>query len=55
MTSFNRTAVKTERARGLRRTATALEQKLWSRLRSAQMEGFSFRRQHPIGPYFADF
>jgi very-short-patch-repair endonuclease len=28
---------------------------LWSRLRRKALSGFRFRRQHPIGPYIADF
>ena len=28
---------------------------LWSQLRKRQLEGYKFRRQHPIGPYIADF
>jgi len=28
---------------------------LWARLRLLRGEGPSFRRQHPIGPYVADF
>ena len=28
---------------------------LWSRLRGRQLDNFKFRRQVPIGPYFADF
>jgi len=28
---------------------------LWSRLKLKSMHGFHFRRQHPIGPYIADF
>ena len=31
------------------------EQKLWQRLRSGQLGGLKFRRQHPIPPYIADF
>jgi very-short-patch-repair endonuclease len=31
------------------------ERALWKLLRAHQLEGFGFRRQHPIGPYFADF
>ena len=31
------------------------EWKVWSRLRDRQLAGFKFRRQYPIGPYFADF
>jgi very-short-patch-repair endonuclease len=33
---------------------TPAEARLWLQLRSAAL-GASFRRQHPIGPYFADF
>ena len=28
---------------------------LWTRLRGKQIGGTKFRRQHPIGPYIADF
>ena len=28
---------------------------MWARLRKAQIDGHRFRRQHPVGPYFADF
>ena len=42
-------------ARQLRANATGAEQKLWSRLRKQQLLGFRFRRQYPIGPFFADF
>jgi very-short-patch-repair endonuclease len=31
------------------------EWKVWSRLRDRQLAGFKFRRQYPIGPFFADF
>jgi len=41
------------RARTLRRNLTDAETILWSRLRT--VSGFKFRRQHPIGPYIADF
>ena len=44
----------TLRARNLRRTMTDAERALWSRLKGAQL-GVSFRRQHPIGLYIADF
>jgi very-short-patch-repair endonuclease len=43
------------RARRLRREPTPAEEKLWEELRAKQLRGFKFRRQHPIGPYFADF
>jgi very-short-patch-repair endonuclease len=39
----------------LRLTPTDAEIRLWSRLRRKQLEGFRFRRQHPIGPYVVDF
>ena len=44
-----------KRARRLRRDSTFPERLLWSKLRNRQMSGWKFRRQHPIGPYFADF
>ena len=31
------------------------ERRVWWRLRGRQLGGFKFRRQVPIGPYFADF
>ena len=43
------------RARNLRRDQTDAEGKLWARLRTRQLCGLKFRRQHPIGPYVADF
>ena len=43
------------RARHLRRNQTEVERQLWRLLRDRRLEGFKFRRQHPIGPYFADF
>jgi len=42
------------RARILRRKLTSAESILWSRLRDG-IGGIRFRRQHPIGPYIADF
>ena len=43
------------RARALRHGQTDAEALLWSKLRSRQIGGLKFRRQHPVGPYFADF
>ena len=43
------------RARALRTNQTDAEALLWSRLRSRQINNLKFRRQCPIGPYFADF
>ena len=42
------------RARTLRRKLTDAETMLWSRVRK-DVHGVRFRRQHPIGPYIADF
>jgi len=42
-------------ARQLRKQMTDAELILWSALRRKQMHGFRFRRQHPLGPYIADF
>ena len=44
-----------ERSRRFRAQATEVERKLWARLRAQRFDGFKFCRQHPIGPYFADF
>ena len=48
-------ALTRDAARRLRRDQTEAEQRLWSRLRHSQLKGFKFRRQYPIGPFFADF
>jgi len=42
-------------ARRLRRRPTVSEATLWHLLRRHQIDGFLFRRQFPVGPYFADF
>ena len=42
-------------ARDLRRNQTFAETRLWSRLRGRRLCGLRFRRQHPVGRYFADF
>jgi len=44
-----------ERARQLRRNATDAERKLWQIIRSRHLAAAKFRRQHPIGPFIADF
>lgn len=43
------------KARQLRRNQTDAERVLWARLRNRQLRGAKFRRQHPIGPFVADF
>ena len=50
-----REAAKRERARELRRDMTLAERKLWQVLKQRQLDGHRFRRQHPFGPYIADF
>ena len=44
-----------QRARELRKEMTPAEKLLWSRLRNKQLKGLKFRRQHPLGPFIADF
>jgi very-short-patch-repair endonuclease len=44
----------TSRARDLRSNPTEAEQRLWYFLRRNNF-GCHFKRQYPIGPYFADF
>ena len=43
------------RARQFRRDSTLAEARLWEQLRAKRLDGFNFARQHPVGPYFADF
>ena len=43
------------RARALRQGQTDAEALLWLQLRARQILNLKFRRQHPIGLYFADF
>ncbi len=43
------------RARSLRANFTNAERIIWSALRAHRMNGASFRRQTPIGPYIVDF
>ena len=45
----------TERARTLRADQTPPEAVLWSHLRARRLGGLKFRRQHPLGPFVADF
>jgi len=42
-------------ARNLRKNMTDVERLLWSKIRGRQLQGFRFRRQHPIGRYIVDF
>jgi very-short-patch-repair endonuclease len=43
------------RARSLRRESTNTERLMWNELRAHRLNGASFRRQTPVGPYVADF
>lgn len=45
----------TTQARILRHNATDAERLLWQMLRSRRIGGAKFRRQHPVGPFIADF
>ena len=42
-------------AREMRAECTDAELLLWRILRNRQLEGFKFRRQHPVGRYILDF
>jgi very-short-patch-repair endonuclease len=42
-------------ARALRRALTPAESVLWRELRDHRLGGYKFRRQQPVGPYYADF
>jgi very-short-patch-repair endonuclease len=53
MRSQNRRARKF--AGTLRKTLTSAETILWTRLRLHRLREARFRRQHPVGPYIADF
>lgn len=49
------TSEKTQFSRDLRQRQTPAEAKLWQALRGGRLGGLKFRRQHPVGRYFADF
>jgi very-short-patch-repair endonuclease len=42
------------RARKLRREASHIEGRVWRLLRNGHVDGWKFRRQHPIGKYVVD-
>ncbi|QYJ01254.1 endonuclease domain-containing protein [Thalassovita mediterranea] len=50
-----RDGAKTKLARSMRKAPTSAEAKLWTRLRRRQIADCRFRRQHPVGPFVADF
>lgn len=49
------TTEKIARTRELRQRQTKAESLLWNVVRAKRMCDKKFRRQHPIGPFFADF
>ena len=52
----NPTSPKTrQHATSLRHNQTEAEARLWAHLRQHRLANVHFRRQHPIGPYVADF
>ncbi|MGH8750253.1 MAG: endonuclease domain-containing protein [Burkholderiales bacterium] len=42
-------------SRNLRKNPTDAEAKLWQHLRYKQLDGYKFRRQHPLGQFVVDF
>ena len=42
-------------SRRMRQSLNHTEVRVWACLRGRQIDGWKFRRQHPIGPYFVDF
>jgi very-short-patch-repair endonuclease len=44
-----------DKAKALRKNSTEAEALLWEQLRKRKLNGYKIRRQHPIGPYIADF
>jgi len=42
-------------ARALRWNMTEAERRLWALLRRKQLQGYRFRRQHPVAPFILDF
>jgi len=44
-----------DRAKQLRKSMTPAEKKLWEIIRTKQLNGLRFRRQHPLNAFIADF
>ncbi len=55
MTTLNNLPHKKEERRTLRNSLTTAEAVLWNRLKSSQLQGRKFRRQHSIGEFILDF
>jgi very-short-patch-repair endonuclease len=43
------------RARELRNSMTDSEKRLWYLIRNRQIDGYKFRRQHPVNQFIVDF
>ena len=52
---FHYNAKRFENARFLKKAQTEAEAALWQRIRGKKLNGFKFRRQHPIDRYIVDF
>lgn len=52
---YNAAPITFDRAHSLRREMTVAEKILWQMLRRNKINGFYFRRQHPIDIFIADF
>ncbi|MFD2720749.1 endonuclease domain-containing protein [Hymenobacter monticola] len=55
MTTLNNLSHKKDERRILRNNLTTAEAVLWNRLKSSQLNGRKFRRQHSIGEFILDF
>ncbi len=55
MTILNNLPHKKEDRRNLRNNLTSAEAVLWNRLKSSQLQGRKFRRQHSVGEFILDF
>jgi cyclase len=53
--TYNAPAETFEKAKRLKREMTKAEKQLWHELRNSKLNGYKFRRQHPIAWYIADF
>lgn len=42
-------------AKSLRQNQTDAEKKFWNEVKAKRFQGLKFKRQHPIGTYYADF
>ena len=52
---YGASAATLQKAKELRKTLTPAERRLWEVLQNRKLDGYKFRRQHPIYKYIADF